>query len=191
MPRSLSWPPGRHWLQSQVARLCQSLARLKQRLGDELAQTVAQAVAQAVREVVHRSLEVSQPEHEDRRAIPRRSTSLWNAGEPPWDEQDRLDDEDERFDLLDDDAEETPLPQTKVATLSTRVSAALSIGCQAVALGLRRQASLVKAVGVGVIAAVTAYVAGPVVVVASTTLLSLLCVAQPVPASGTLLPPLS
>jgi hypothetical protein len=173
-----------------LARLCQSLARLKQRLGDELAQTVAQAVAQAVHEVVHRSLEVPNLEHEDRRVLPQRSTALWIAEESPWDEQDRLE-EDEHFDLLDDDVEETPLPQTQVATSSPRVSAALSIGCQAVALGLRRQASLVKAVGVGVIAAVTAYVAGPVVVVAGTTLLSLLCVAQSVPASGTLLPPLS
>jgi hypothetical protein len=196
--RQLNWGPWRkertpmvisypgpfalRWLQRHLDRLHESLGALRQQVRDALARVLSDAVGKAVREVIQTlaSTQEAQPVApssrwsapvEERHQLWEDAPSSWSRGAASgWNP-----DEDDEMELEEHEAEEPPGASAEVSP-PTRKSQALALGLQAAAWWLRRRASLVKAVAVGAVAAVTAYATGPLVVVASTTLLGLFSV---------------
>jgi hypothetical protein len=156
--RSLPW----RLLRRHLDRLQTSLETLAERLREALSRVVGEAVADAVREVVR--VLISPPS-----IAPPTPDILRDEGEgrawhdpyrQPWDDED----EDDRF--LDDDVLTAP---TLSATLPApaRWSQAAAVGCQAAGWWLRRQTSsfpVLTTLCLGLAAALTAYVAGPLIV---------------------------
>jgi hypothetical protein len=141
--------------------------RLRDTLGERLRAAIAQAiggtVAGAVQDAVYLLLEA--PDETPSRSPHDRSLRpAWRGQEDedwPWHE-DR--------DAQDDDAPQEAIDASAAVQAQGRRGrwgAALAVGCQAAAWWLRREAGRfvgLKAVGVGLLSALTAYVAGPVVV---------------------------
>jgi hypothetical protein len=150
-------------LSGHIDRLRDTLGALGERLRAAIAQAIGGTVAGAVQDAVYLLLEIpdessSRPSH-DRSLRP-----AWRGTEDegwPWHE-----DRDDR----DDDTPREEIYGSGTAAVPAgrgRWGAALAVGCQAAAWWLRREAGRfagLKAVGVGLLSALTAYVAGPVVV---------------------------
>jgi hypothetical protein len=150
-------------LSGHIDRLRDTLGALGERLRAAIAQAIGGTVAGAVQDAVYLLLEVPDEPH----SRPSHDRSLRPAWRGP---------EDEDWPWYEDahDGDEDPPREATTASGTAeapagrgRWSAALTVGCQAAAWWLRREAGRfagLKAVGVGLLSALTAYVAGPVVV---------------------------
>jgi hypothetical protein len=150
-------------LSGHIDRLRYTLGALGERLRASISQAIGGTVAGAVQDAVYLLLEAPDeppsPSSRDRSLRP-----AWRGPEDeewPWyEDRDDQDDDAPREAINASAAAEAPAGRG-------RWGAALAVGCQAAAWWLRREAGRfagLKAVGVGLLSALTAYVAGPVVV---------------------------
>jgi hypothetical protein len=155
--------PGR-LVRRHLDRLQASLETLGERLREAVSRVVGEAVADTVRELVRvlvstpatapfpRAPEVLREDWEER--------SWHDPYRQPWDDVD----EDEPLAAYDDIV---PAASPEALPVPARWSRAASVGCQAAAWWLRRQTGrfpVFTTLALGLAAALTAYVAGPLVV---------------------------
>jgi hypothetical protein len=160
----------RRSLAAHLDRLRGALEGLRDRLHDAVAQAVGDAGAGVLADAVHDVLGDGQgrlPEDDDpERPWSRRAAPLWREPEgrgradddrDPWLDDRR--DHDESLDPPDEPEAERPR--------GSRWCLALAVGCQATAWWLRRQTGrpqVLRALAVGLVCGVTAYLGGPLAV---------------------------
>jgi hypothetical protein len=176
--RSAHWlTRGSRWLAGHVARLRLTLDALGTRLRQTVAVAVGQTVAAAVREAVHAALEdfsgaPATTQLPSRGPAPAPGRSLWGQGgyghpddaDPNrWDDDPDGNEADPR-DLL---GHHTPPEDPRPAP---RWPLAVVVGCQAAAWWVRRRLArlpAVAALAVGLLAALAAYLGGPLTLAGS------------------------
>ncbi len=163
-----SFPPwtaaARRALAAHLDRLRQSLAALGERLREAVAQSAGGTAAGVVRQAVATLLAAPDAPLWATRP-PGRSVHLWRN---PYDRDDVYDDEaPDEWAGPREVSEEDPVPDMPpTGSRLLRWARALAVGCQAAAWWLRRQAgrhASLTALGLGLLAALAAYAAGPAI----------------------------
>jgi hypothetical protein len=175
---------GLRWLR-HLERVRESLDAWRQRVREALAQVVSDAATKAVREAVQTLAGAAEPDvpptswsrpaEEYRRAWSEPARPAWSSySSSSWER------EEQEYDAPDEEVEELPTAVSMSPMAATDLSPpahrsrALALGLQAAAWWLRRRAArfpLRSALGLGTLATVVAYLAGPAVALSSVGLI--------------------